>query len=208
MAHGNPPDIDPSGDPREAHLHDLEAYFAMSTDLFCFLDYKGHFRHLSPSWERTLGFTIEELTSRPFIEFVHPDDRERTLAQNGTVRGGERTRDFENRYLTKDGGFRWLLWNSTPDPERGVIYGLARDITARKAAEEERARLVERLQASLAEVNELQAIIPICTYCRRIRDDEDFWHTVEGYFARHSSTRFSHGICPECEPAVLADAEM
>lgn len=207
MVHRHPLHPDAPGDAREAHLHDLEAYFAMATDLFCFLAYDGHFRHLNPAWERTLGFTTEELMARPFIEFVHPDDRERTLQQNGTVRSGERASNFENRYLTRDGGFRWLLWNSTPDPDRGVIYGLARDITARKAAEEERGRLVERLQASLAEVKELQAIIPICTYCRRIRDDEDFWHTVEGYFARHSSTRFSHGICPECEPAAMADAE-
>lgn len=208
MAHRDPLPHHQFGDAREAHLQDLEAFFAMSTDLFCFLDFTGHFRHLNPAWERILGFTTEELMSRPFIEFVHPDDRERTLAQNGTVRSGDRARDFENRYLTKDGGFRWLLWSATPDPERGVIYGLARDITARKAAEEEKVRLVAELQSSLAEVQALQAIIPICSYCRRVRDDEDYWHTVEAYLARHSSTRFSHGICPECEPTAMANAEM
>ena len=60
---------------------------------------------------RTLGFTIDELRARPFIEFVHPDDRERTLRQNGDVRQGGRALGFENRYLCKDGSYRWLLWN-------------------------------------------------------------------------------------------------
>lgn len=188
-------------------LRDLEAFFEMSADLFCFLDFSGHFRHLNPAWERTLGFSREELMSRPFIDFVHPDDRQRTRQQNGSVRGGERARSFENRYLTRDGSFRWLLWNSAPDPDRGVIYGLAHDITARKAAEEEKARLVAELQATLAEVNALQAIIPICSYCRRVRDDEDYWHTVEAYLARHSSSRFSHAICPECLPAAMDRGE-
>ena len=58
--------------------------------------------------------------SRPFIEFVHPDDRERTLAQNGEVRGGGQALGFENRYLCKDGSYRWLLWNAAPDARRAT----------------------------------------------------------------------------------------
>lgn len=202
--HGTTHLTTPSGPTGDAHLRDLEAFFAMSVDLFCFLDFRGYFQHLNPAWERTLGFTIGELMSRPFIEFVHPEDRERTLQQNGDVRGGGRAHDFENRYLTRDGSYRWLLWNSTADSARGVIYGLARDITARKKAEEDRARLVTELESSLAEVKELRAILPICCYCRRIRDDEDYWHTVEAYISRHTNTRFSHGICPDCLSTVIA----
>ena len=79
-----------------------------------------------------------------------------------------------------------------------MIYSVARDVTARKQAEEERERLVQQLQAALAEVKTLQEILPICSYCRKIRDDEDYWHTVESYVSRHTNTRFSHSICPEC----------
>src|ERR1700712_2750432 len=63
--------------------HELnESFFELSVDLLCCLDFNGHFKRLNPAWERTLGFTIAELKSRPFLEFVHPDDRERTLSQN------------------------------------------------------------------------------------------------------------------------------
>ncbi|HSK19542.1 MAG TPA: PAS domain S-box protein [Longimicrobiales bacterium] len=183
---------------RVTTLHQLEGFFDISQDLFCFLDFNGHFRRLNPAWETTLGFTREELMSRPFIEFVHPDDRERTLKQNAAVRGGGRAVHFENRYLCSDGSYRWLLWNAAPRLIERVIYSVARDITARKELEIERARLVGELEASLAEVKTLRDILPICLYCRKIRDDRDYWLTVEHYIAEHTTTRFSHGICPSC----------
>lgn len=179
-------------------LHELHEFFDTSHDMFCFLDFNGYFRRLNPAWERILGFTREELMSRPFIEFVHPDDRERTLEQNARVRAGGQAMGFENRYLCKDGSSRWFLWNATPRSIDQVIYSVARDITAHKEAEAERAELMQKLEMSLAEVSALQDILPICSYCRKIRDDEDFWHSVENYISRHTRSRFSHGICPSC----------
>jgi len=183
---------------RARAAEELEGFFAVSIDLFCFLDFNGYFRRLNPAWERTLGFTREELMSRPFITFVHPDDRARTLEQNADVRRGGQARGFENRYLCKDGSYRWLMWNATPHSLEGVIYSAARDVTARKDAEAERALLVSKLEASLAEVRTLREILPTCMYCKRIRDDEEHWQTVESYISRHTATRFSHGICPAC----------
>lgn len=183
---------------------DLESrFFAVSIDMLCQLGFDGYFRRLNPAWERTLGFSIDELKSRPFIEFVHPDDRDRTLRQNGEVRGGGRALSFENRYVCKDGSYRWLRWNAIADTsgEERVIYSVARDITAQKAAEEERERLVAELRAALAEVKTLRDFLPMCSYCRKIRDDEDYWLSVEAYLARHTNTKFSHGICPECMEA-------
>jgi PAS domain S-box-containing protein len=180
-----------------------DRFFDLSIDMLCFLDFSGYFKRLNPAWERTLGFTREELMSRPFIEFVHPDDRERTLDQNRRVRGGSQALHVENRYLCKDGSYRWLLWNAAPDTGQAVIYGVARDITARKLAEEERDRLVAELQAALAEVRTLQAFLPICSYCKRIRDDENYWHAVESYISSHTATQFSHGICPACYAEVV-----
>jgi PAS domain S-box-containing protein len=180
-----------------------DRFFDLSIDMLCFLDFSGYFKRLNPAWERTLGFTREELMSRPFIEFVHPDDRERTLNQNRDVRGGGHALGFENRYLCKDGSYKWFLWNAAPDAAERVIYSVARDVTARKQAESERDRLVTELQAALAEVKTLREILPICSYCRRIRDDEDYWDTVESYIARHTASQFSHGICPSCMETVL-----
>jgi hypothetical protein len=75
---------------------------------------------------------------------------------------------------------------------------MARDVTARKLAEEEREQLVRKLQEALTEVRTLRAILPICSYCRKIRDDGDYWHTVEDYISAHTESRFSHSICPTC----------
>src|SRR3954447_3213789 len=88
--------------------HELEErFFALSIDMLCFLDFSGYFKRLNPAWEQTLGLTRAELMSKPFIEFVHPDDREATLQQNKIVRAGGQARGFENRYLCKDGSYRW-----------------------------------------------------------------------------------------------------
>ena len=179
-------------------------FFELSLDLLCFADFSGYFRQLNPAWERTLGFSRAELTSRPSIEFVHPEDRERTLAQNRDVRAGRPARAFENRYRCKDGSYRWLLWNASPDEARQAIYAVARDVTERKQAEAERERLVGQLQAALAEVKALQAYLPICSYCRKVRDDENYWHNVEAYITKQTGSQFSHGVCPDCYESVVA----
>lgn len=175
-----------------------DRFFDASIDLLCFLAFDGRFKRVNPAWERTLGFSADELTSRPFIEFVHPDDRERTIAQNALVRAGGQAIAFENRYLCKDGSYRWLLWNATPDASANTIYSVARDVTAKKQADAERDELVAQLTAALAELRTLREILPICSYCRKIRDDDNNWDTVEGHISRHTTTRFSHGICPDC----------
>ena len=106
-----------------------DRFFEINIDLLCQLDFSGYFKRLNPAWERTLGWSRAELLSRPFIEFVHPDDRERTLRQNASVRAGGQALGFENRYLCKDGSFRWFLWNAAPDSEGRMIYSVARDVT-------------------------------------------------------------------------------
>jgi PAS domain S-box-containing protein len=188
--------------------HELkDRFFAISIDMLCFADFSGYFKKLSPSWEKTLGWTLEELMSRPMIEFVHPDDRDRTSNQNREVRGGGQALSFENRYLCKDGSYKWLLWNATSNIEDQTIYSIARDITDRKRADEERENLVRKLQAALAEVRTLEQILPICSYCRRIRDEQNHWHTVETYISRSTSSQFSHGICPSCYEREVAELE-
>ena len=182
-----------------------ERFFEVSLDMLCCLDFNGYFKRLNPAWERTLGFTCDELRSRPFIEFVHPDDRARTLEQNARVRAGGHALAFENRYVCKDGSYRWLLWNAAPDAGRSTIYSVARDVTAKKQADDERERLVTELQAALAEIRTLQGIVPICSYCKRVRSDQDYWEQIDTYIAQHSDTQFSHGICPSCMDRAMSD---
>src|SRR5689334_3993109 len=100
----------------QAPEHQLESrFFDLSTGLMCVLDFRGHFKHLNPAWEKILGFSIPELMSKRFIDFVHPDDRESTRRKNRDVRLGGKARSFENRYMCKNGEYRWLSWNSTRD---------------------------------------------------------------------------------------------
>ncbi len=180
-----------------------DRFFALSVDMLCFLDFDGRFRRLNPAWERALGYTLGEMISLPFIDFVHPDDRERTLAQNSLVQTGEQALGFENRYRCKDGSYRWLLWNAAPDVGQRVIYSVARDVTERKQAEAERELLLFELQQSHTEVKALRAILPICSYCRRVRDDDNYWDSVESYVSKNTETKFSHGICPSCMETVV-----
>ena len=175
-----------------------ERFFELSIDMLCVLGFDGYFRRLNAAWERTLGFTIDELKSRPFYEFVHPDDRGRTLNQNRDVRGGGQALSFENRYLCKDGSFRWFRWNARPDNDQQVIFSVARDVTREKESAAERERLVAELQSALAEIKVLQDILPICSYCRKIRSDNDYWVTVESYIAEQTNSTFTHGVCPDC----------
>jgi PAS domain S-box-containing protein len=180
-------------------IPDLEdRFFTLSIDMLCIAHFSGYFKRLNPAWEKTLGFSREELQSKPMFEFVHPEDREHTLDQNRKVRKGAQALAFENRYRCKDGSYRWLLWNATADLEHQVIYSVARDITERKNREQEREHLLRELQVALADVKELREILPICMYCKKIRDDENYWQTVEAYISNHTNSRFSHGICPAC----------
>ena len=111
-------------------------FFALSRDMLCTLGFDGFYKDLNPAWEVTLGYTRAEIYSKPFIDFVHPDDREATQAEAEKLAGGTPLIGFENRYRCKDGSYRFFLWSATAVIEDRVIYGAARDITVRKAAEE------------------------------------------------------------------------
>jgi PAS domain S-box-containing protein len=115
-------------------------FVKLSVDMFCTIGFDGYFKSLNPSWEKALGFTTEELMSKPRFEFIHLDDRASTTSETARLQQGEITLAFENRYLCKDGSYKWFLWNAVSAPGQGVIYAVARDITGRKRAE---ARLSE-----------------------------------------------------------------
>lgn len=121
-------------------------WFEMSNDMLCEANLDGYFTRLNERWERCLGWTRQELMARPFMAFVHPDDLAATAVMAGTLSAGpEEVKNFENRYLAKDGSWRWLLWSSRSDEHRK--YAVARDVTDRKRLEQERQELLERVEA-------------------------------------------------------------
>lgn len=112
-------------------------FFSLPMNMICLAGLDGYFKFLSDGWESNLGYTKEELLAKPFEEFIHPDDRERTRHEVEHLARGSPTFTFENRYLCKDGSIKWLLWNAEVVPEENLIYAVARDITLRKNAEQE-----------------------------------------------------------------------
>ena len=93
--------------------NDLDRLFNLALDLLCVVGFDGYFKRLSPAFERTLGFTHEELMAKPYLEFVHPDDRQSTLEAAARSETGAKVIQFRNRYLAKDGTYRWLSWNAS-----------------------------------------------------------------------------------------------
>jgi PAS domain S-box-containing protein len=131
---------DLQGRRREAEI-ELERVFTMSVDLLCIAGFDGYLKRVNPAWMRTFGYTEQELLSRPFIEFVHPDDRAHTEEAVGVLAGGRDLVEFENRHLCRDGSARWMQWTSRPALEQGLAYTVGRDVTDRKRREAEQAAL-------------------------------------------------------------------
>lgn len=143
---------------RRRAQEELDRFFMLSLDLLCIAGFDGYFKRVNPAWQRLLGYSEAELLSRPFMDFVHPDDREPTIAEwNKQIERGQDVIYFENRYFHKDGTLRWLTWTSTPFPEQQVVFGAARDITERKAADETMARYARDLEASRRELEDQAA---------------------------------------------------
>ncbi len=141
-------DIEPASEPRivgtRGIIVDITAskraeeerrlLFDLSMDMLCVAGFDGYLKQVNPAWETTLGWTETELLSKPWLAFVHPDDRAKSIRTGEQLAAGKSARDFQNRYLCRDGGYRWIAWNSYPLLDQQVIFGVARDITRQKRA--------------------------------------------------------------------------
>jgi len=140
-----------------------DLFFKLSIDFMCIANFEGYFTDLSQAWEETLGFSKQELMSKPFIDFVHEDDIASTLeAANQLGEKSNTVVDFKNRYKCKDGRYRWLSWNAVSVHENQAIYATAHDITdlveienALKGSKDElEIRVKERTKELQNEINE------------------------------------------------------
>jgi PAS domain S-box-containing protein len=141
-------------------LSEADIFFMLSRELLTIADFSGYFKRLNPFWQKVLGYSLEELYAKPFLEFVHPDDRNATMAQMEILSRGSDVIDFENRYIAKDGGERWFLWSAHASEEDGLIYAIAHDITERKMTE------TELLNNSAALENAVEGIAKVDSYGR------------------------------------------
>lgn len=120
---------------------ELVRFFDLSLDLFCIANTHGYFWRLNDNFQKSLGYSLQELTSRPFVEFVHPDDRPDTLSEIEKLARGQPAIQFINRYRHKDGHYVFLEWTARSIAQEGVVYAVARNISDRIRLEQEKLRV-------------------------------------------------------------------
>jgi PAS domain S-box-containing protein len=134
-------------------IEERERIFNLSIDLVMISGFDGYFKELNPACMKTLGWSKEELRSKPYIEFVHPDDRELTVASESTLVNDKLVLTFMNRFRCKDGSYRWISWNSYPFPEEKLIFSAARDVTTEKKLEDFNKEINRKLQETNKELD-------------------------------------------------------
>lgn len=175
-------------------------------ELVALLDLDGNVIYASPSHERVLGYAPSRLLGRNLTIVVHPDDvaAVRSAISHLPESGPGKPVDVRLRMESGEWLETELLLSSfsiSRASGRRILLS-ARDVSERKRAQKERERLIQELQEAFAKIKVLSGFIPICSSCKKIRDDQGYWNQLETYLQKHSEAQFSHGICPDCA-AVL-----
>jgi PAS domain S-box-containing protein len=193
-------------------LRKSEARYRMlaenARDLIWTLDCSRRVTYISPSVECLRGFTPEEAIRHDTSDAITPASEKTAKAdmeeifQSGAKGEKRETRVHEIEFIRKGGGTIWLEVSSSGlyDPS-GEFLGIlcsGRDISERKKAEAEKNLLIAELQEALAKIKTLSGLLPICSVCKKIRDDHGKWEELEVYIRDHSQADFSHGICSDC----------
>jgi PAS domain S-box-containing protein len=183
----------------------FQRYLSLVEAIIVTLDPNGTITMLNRKGCELLGYKEEEILGENWFEKCLPQPEGGDVyslfkeTMNGNLVAMEY---FENEIFTKDGQKRLIAWhNNYFRDANGQIVGTisaGEDITERKQAEKERENLITKLEAALSEIKTLRGIIPICSYCKNIRNDKDSWDQLETYISTHSDAKFSHSICPEC----------
>jgi len=196
----------------EEALRDAEKRFLQVTEntgeMIWEVDTRGLYRYVSPAVEQILGYRPDELVGKKhFFDLFVPEVLEET--KSGALacfESRESFHKFVNLNLHKNG--RLVVLETTGVPvldENGALRGYRgadMDVTARTQVEEEREKLIAALTKALAEVKKLSGMLPICSCCKKIRDDKGYWNRLEAYIQEHSEAEFSHSICPECASRI------
>lgn len=176
----------------------------------------GHIIFLNPEAERLLGYNLEELAGKNAHDLIHcqrPDGSVLSLADcliHRTITSGVRCSSDHEMFRNKAGQTFPVEVHANPvvkDSGNIATVVAFRDISIRKQKEAEREKLVQELQEALAQVKTLSGMLPICSYCKKIRDDKGYWEQLESYITKHSEALFSHGCCPECYKKAVREIE-
>jgi diguanylate cyclase len=192
---------------REEQLRDL---FENATDLIQSVAPDGRILFVNRAWLNTLGYRMSELAALTIFDIIHPDCLGECQEHFARVMRGEDLNNFQAIFRTKGGRKIHVEGNASARFENGrpvATRGIFRDISKRKAVEAEREKLIAELQAALAEVKTLSGLLPVCGWCKKIRDDSGYWNSVEGYLKKSSGMDITHGICPDCQAKMMAELD-
>jgi len=188
----------------EKNLRDITSHLGEGIYV---LDRHGQITFMNPEAERLLGWTMNDLNEKGAHNLVHyqkadgtPLPFEECNMQN-VMKTGKHFISTDEVFVRKDGTIIPIFVISSPIIEDGKIIASVtafRDITERKRIEKERENLIDELQKALATIKTLHGILPICSYCKKIRDDKGSWNQLEAYISEHTDAKFSHGLCSEC----------
>ena len=180
--------------------------FRFSPDWIFLSAEDGTLLDVNDTFVKDTGYSRQEALGRTCVDlgiWNNPADRT-SLAQILLTEG--RVLSKEVRFRSKKGDLIITLCSAEFIDLAGVrcVLTVVRDITKRKRAEEEREELIIGLQEALAKVKALSGLLPICAWCKKIRDDQGYWKQVDHYIQEHSNAMFTHGICPECSEKLKA----
>lgn len=182
----------------EERFRDL---FENSTDLIQSIAPDGSILFVNPIWKKTLLYSDEDITQMNIFDILAPEYQEHCKTTFQQVMTGQPVDRIEAALLSKDGrkiivegSASCKMKDGIPQYTRAIFH----DITEQRTAEEEKEKLITELQKSLADIKTLSGLLPICSWCKKIRDDKGYWSQVESYIGKHSEIAFSHSVCPDC----------
>lgn len=164
-------------------------------------DRNGKYLLVNRMYERLARITQQELAGKSDFDIFPPKIASLFRGQDEEVLRENDSLEFEETITLTDGEFSFITLKFPVHDNNGEIYavgGFCTDITERKKIEQEKENLIVRLQTTLDEVKTLRGIIPICSFCKKIRDDKGYWNRVETYVAERTEADFSHALCPDC----------
>jgi PAS domain S-box-containing protein len=174
-------------------------------DGFWTADMHGRFLDVNDAYCQLIGYSRDELLTMRISDMEAVERPEETAQRIQRIMETGEAR-FETRHRCKDG--RMIDLEVSVNYAKigdGRLYVFLRDITERKRMEEEREKLIRELQDALANIKTLRGLLPICSYCKKIRDDKGYWNRIESYIQDHSGAEFTHGMCPECLKNLYPD---
>ena len=188
----------------------LSAILETTGALVVVFDAQGRFLRINQAFEKLTGFSIMDIVGQTFWEAMLPKEEGVKIEKLfGQIAPGKYPKEYQTRIKSKTGRWRTIVWSFTALPrEKSVenfIVASGIDITKIIQLEKERERIIKDLKQALGKVRTLSGLLPICSNCKKIRDDKGYWNQIEEYIKKYSEAEFSHGLCPDCAQALYAD---